>query len=73
MGTFGSNGEEVGGHTYRFYEADNRKSGAAEGIQEVGDYQGGSSVGNGGNSVINDLHRDTTGYGVTVGDAAADF
>ena len=73
MGAFVSNGEEVGVHTYGFYEADDRKSGAAERRQEVVDSKVGSTVGSSGNSVGNDLHKETTGYGVTVGDTEANF
>ena len=73
LGTFGSNVEEVGGRTYGFSEADNGKAGAVEGRREVGESQGGRSVGSGRNSVGNDLHRETTGYCVTVSGAADNF
>ena len=73
LGTFGSDGEEVGGHKHRFYEEDHGETGAAEGRHEMGDTQGISSAGSVGNSVGNELYRETTGEGGTVGGAANDF
>ena len=45
LGNFGSDGEEGGGHTHGFSEADNKEAGAAEGRREVSESQGGSSAG----------------------------
>ena len=54
-------------------QADNGEAGAAEGRREVGDSQGISSAGSGGNSVVVELYRETTGGGGTVGGASDDF
>ena len=37
------------------------------------DAQGGSSVGSGGNTEVDDLHRDTTGKHGTLGDVATNI
>ena len=44
-----------------------------EGIHDVGDSQGGSSMESGGNPVRNDIDQKKTGYGGTVGGTAANF
>ena len=71
--TFGSDGEEGGGHKRRFYEEDHGEAGALEGRHKVGDSQDISSAGSGGNSVGDELYRETTGGGGTVGGAANNF
>ena len=73
MGTFGRNGEEGGGHTHGFSEAYNGKAGAAEVRQDMGDAELISNVKSSSNIVNNDLDRETTGDGVTVGGAVDDF
>ena len=73
MGTFGGYGEEGGEDTHPVSEADHREAGVVGGRQDVGDSQGGSSAGSGGNLVINDLHRKKMGDNGTVGGAAANF
>ena len=64
---------KVEGHIHGFYEAYHRDAVALEGRREVGESQGGSSAGSGGNSVGDELHRETTGEGGTLGDTAANF
>ena len=44
-----------------------------ESRQDMGDARGVSSAGSGGNSVSNDLHRETTGNSGTVRGAEANF
>ena len=73
MDTFGSDGEEGGGHTHRFYEKDHGGAGSAVGRHKLGDSQAISNAGNGGKSVGNELYMDTTGEGGTVGGAADAF
>ena len=70
---FGSDGEEGASHTKGFSKADHGEAGAEEVRSDVGDSQGRISAGSGGNSVIKNLYRETTGDGGTVGGAAADF
>ena len=67
MGTFGRDLEEGGGHTHGFSEADHGVADAVEGRRGVGEFQGGSITVSGGKLVGYDLHRETTGDGVTVG------
>ena len=73
LGTFGSDGEERRGHTNWFYEADNGEAVAEEGRKEVGDSQGISSSGSGGNSVVDELHMETIWDGDIVIGAADNF
>ena len=71
MGTFGGNGEEFRGHTHGVSKIDHGEASTIDSIRDVGDAQGRSSTGSGGNLVNDDLHRETTGNRGTVGGVAA--
>ena len=60
-------------HTHGFSEVDHKEVDAAEVRWEIGYAQDGSIAVSGGNKVGNELHMDTTGDGVTVSVAVANF
>ena len=73
MGNFGGDGEDGGGDIDQVSGAYHGEAGVKEGIHDVGDSQGGSSMESGGNPVRNDIDQKKTGYGGTVGGTAANF
>ena len=73
LGTICGDGEDSGGDTHRFSELNHREAGRVEGRLDVGEYQGGRSLGSSSNLVDNELHQKNTGDGDTVGGAVADF
>ena len=73
LGAFGGDGENGGGDTQWVSEAYHGEAGVKEGRRDMGDAQDGSSAGRGGKPVDNNLHSKKTGYGGTVGGAAANF
>ena len=56
LGTFSGNGEECTGHIHGVSEIDYGEAIATDSRRNMGDDQGGSSVGSGRNSVVDDLH-----------------
>ena len=73
LGTFGGNRENGGGETHQVYEAYHGEAGDADCRQDVGDSQGGSSLGSGRNPIDHDIHWKKTRYSVTVGGDAVKF
>ena len=57
LGPFGGNGKEGRRSTHIFSQTDHKEASAEDSRQDMGDAQGGSSVGRGGNIFGNDLYR----------------
>ena len=73
LDVFGVNGEEARGHTHGFSDIDPGDTSATDSSYDMGDAQGGSSAGSGGNSVEYYLHRYTTCNRGIVDGVAADI
>ena len=73
LGNFHGDGEHCEGDAHQFSKTNHGKVGIVEVKWDVGDSQGESSVGSGGNPVENELHWKKTGGGGIVGGALANF
>ena len=73
LGPFGGNSEEGIRSTHGFSQIDHGEAILADSRRYMGDIRGGIGAGSGGNTVVNDLYRETKGNRGTVGGVGTDI